>query len=99
MSIKGRTGREVKPFINKGLLAALDHYGEIRYDFKEPTMFTYRGEDGFQTAWCLEQTCQMAAEVLHREDLAVLKLKALQDGLKQYGLSGLYERIVGEKLP
>jgi hypothetical protein len=88
-----------KPSINKDLLAALDHYGKFRYSFKKPTVFVHRGEDGFQTAWNIERTCQMAAEVLHREDLSVLKLKALQNGLKEHGADLLYELIMGEKLP
>lgn len=84
--------------INPALVAVLEHYAEVRYNFAQPTLYVHTDDKGHQSAWPLERACGVAAEVLAGEDLAYLKLKVLKDGLKQYGMESLYERIMGEKL-
>lgn len=84
--------------INPALLAAVEHYAEGRYNFAQPTLYVHTDDKGYQSAWPLERACGIAAGVLAAEDLACLKLKVLKDGLKQYGMEALYERIMGEKL-
>jgi hypothetical protein len=87
-----------KIVINPALIAALDHYAGGLYDFKEPTLFQYRDEKGGISCWPLERACGVAAEVLNNEDLAFLKLKRLKQGMKEFGMQALYERIMGEDL-
>jgi len=89
---------EEKIRINPALLAAVEHYAEGRYNFAEPTLYVHTDEKGRQSAWPLERACGVAAEILAGEDLAYLKLKVLEDGLKRFGMDELYERIMGEKL-
>ncbi len=84
--------------INPALLAAIEHYAGVRYNFAEPTLYVHTDDKGHQSAWPLERACGVAAEVLANEDLAYLKLKVLKDGLRQYGMEALYERIMGAKL-
>ena len=84
--------------INPALIAALEHYAEGRYNFAQPTLYVHKDEKGHQSAWPLERACGLAHEILDTEYLNLLKLKALQAGLKKYGMEGLYERIMGEKL-
>lgn len=84
--------------INPALVAALEHYAKNRYDFTQPTEFFHRDAMGHESLWPLERTCEMAAEVLSYEGLAYLKLKVIQDGMKEQGMERLYEHIMGEKL-
>ena len=86
--------------INPGLVAALEHYAGTPYSFKEPTVFVHNDSGGgWKHHWSLERTCGLAFEILSSEELNLLKLKALQNGLKKAGMERLYEHIMGEKLP
>lgn len=87
------------PKINSALIAALEHYAEGRYNPLDPSMFVHKDGKGRQHPWPLERACGVAAEVLADEELNLLKLIALQQGLKKYGMDDLYEIIMGEKLP
>ena len=84
--------------INPALIAALEHYGEVRYDWKQPTLFRYTDETGHQSDWGLERTCSLAAKTLATQEIAQLELRVLKDGLKQHGAEFLYERITRRKL-
>lgn len=85
--------------INPLLIKALDHYASGSFNFQTPSFLVQRTKSNAEQAWTLEKTCALAAEVLANEKLAYLKLKTLEAGIKQYGMEGMYERIMGEKLP
>lgn len=85
--------------INPALIAALEHYADGRYDALQPSMYVHTDERGRQHPWTIERACGLAVEVLGNEELNLLKIKALQEGMKKHGMEHLYERIMGEKLP
>lgn len=88
-----------KRTINPALIAALDHFASHKYDWNQPTLFRYtEPTTHLQSDWPVERCCALAHEILDREELSLLKLHALQAGLKDYGLEDVYERIMGEKL-
>ena len=84
--------------INPALVAALDHYAEGRFSFKEQTIFRYTDATGYQTDWALGRTCGVAVEILANEELAYLELKMLKEGMKKCGMDGLYKHIMGKEL-
>lgn len=91
-----------KPKISPQLLEALEHFGRLPLpsDTTANTVafLKVRGANGFTEHWTAEQACQVAHRILSAEDLHMLKLKALCDGLKQYGMEDLYQRIMGEAI-
>lgn len=88
------------PKINPALIAALKYYAGGKYGpLVGSSIFVHRNGKGHQHPWTLERACEVAAEVLADEELNLLKLTVLQQGLKKHGLDDLYERIMGEKLP
>ena len=70
----------------------MQYWPEALFRFTNP-------KDGHQSDWPVERCCAIAHEIIADEDLNYLKLKALQAGLKKYGMERLYEDIMGEKLP
>jgi hypothetical protein len=90
-----------KPKINPALIAALEHFAQDTYramGAPQEVLFVHRDEKGNATTWSVQEACKLAVEVLDTEDLHLLKLKALQQGLKRYGLDEMYELIMKEKL-
>jgi hypothetical protein len=88
-----------KLVINPQLIEALDHYADGSYNPTQPSFCVLVDANGRQTRWPLEKTCNLAAKVLANEELAYLKLKALQEGMKRHGADRLYTAIMGEPLP
>lgn len=87
-----------KVTINPGLVAALDHYAAGKYNPLQPTVYVHN-YDRHQQSWPLERACGVAAEVLADEELNLLKLIRLQNGMREHGFERLYEKIMGEPLP
>lgn len=87
-----------KIVINPKLLAALEHYAHHTYSVVEPTIYIHTDSKGHQTPWTVEQTCKLALKILEEENLNLLKLKTLQEGLKYYRFHDLYKKIMGETL-
>jgi hypothetical protein len=85
--------------INPALIAALEHYAAGRYSPVTPSLYVHRDENGHQHSWTIDRACGVAAEILGDEELNFLKLKTLQEGLRQFGMERLYEKIMSEKLP
>lgn len=86
--------------INPLLINALEHYARgFYFDMNKQTFLVQERPDGTREAWPVEKTCALAAEVLSYEEIAYLKLRALQSGMKRMGMEDVYEHIMGEKLP
>jgi len=89
--------------LSNEFLAALDHFSVVRIGrsparYVEPTIFITRNDQGFEQGWTVERVCSVAYHVLSTEQIHMLKLKTLAEGLKKHGMEGLYERIMHEPI-
>lgn len=89
----------MKPTINPQLIEALDHYSSWGVmTLNGPTLCVLKNDKGRQTPWSIEKTAALAHHVLANEDLHLLKLIELLQGLNKIGLAYAYEHIMGERL-
>lgn len=94
-----------KATINPGLLAALKFFAShpLSKDMTQQVLFVYEHpavgkHPPMRESWTFERAAGMALTLLETDDLAILKFRALVDGLGRYGMDVYYERIMGEPL-
>lgn len=95
--------------LNSGLIAALDCFAQpgpilssdLSAKISNERLYIHRAQDRKGTGdemWTVSMACGMARDILETEEIMRLKFLALRDGMKRYGMDGMYERIMGEPI-
>jgi hypothetical protein len=90
--------------LNPGLIAALESFAGPEPITRDSSMmaterlYVHRAPGRAAVPWTVSRACGMALDILATEELMRLKFLALRDGMKHYGMDGMYERIMGEPI-